>query len=201
MPVDGGHRRHRVANEPHRVIEQVPSLRRDLFDPVVVLTPTRHRAGAPDDPGAFVGDDRHHARQRLGPRHVYPTDPRVRMRAPQDPAVDHPRKCDVARVGGPTGHTLDGVDTRGGRPHSGQLGNTGPASVGGGIAYRAASHRFYGLDERVVVRAPAQVPGHPLLNLSPRRRPVAGKDRGRRHQLPRRAETTLRAIAVHKRPL
>ena len=49
VPVDGGHRSHRIADEPHGVVEEVAALLRDALDLVVVLLAAGDGTGAPDD--------------------------------------------------------------------------------------------------------------------------------------------------------
>ena len=91
--VVGSHRRHRLAHVAHllhghhraAVVERVQALQ---------VTRRNHRV---------------HAAKRLRPGGVDTPEARVRQRAPQDPAFEHSRQHDVARVPGPPGHLVDAV--------------------------------------------------------------------------------------------
>jgi hypothetical protein len=112
MPALGRHRRNWIADEPHRIVERVAPLLRDLLDVVVVLLAAGDAARAPDDLAVLAGDDCLHALERPSFRSVDGSNTRVRMRAPQHPGVEHSRQLDVVGVLRASGDALDGVDAR-----------------------------------------------------------------------------------------
>ncbi len=106
--VDRGHGRHLVADVAHPVDAQRVLVRRPGDDPV------RRRHVPPRDDGV-------HALQRLGAARVDRHDPRVRVGAPEDLAVQHARKRDVVGVDGPTRGLVEPVDLPHGRSNQIQV--------------------------------------------------------------------------------
>ena len=52
VPIGRRNRRHRIADEAHRIVERVAALLGDLLDVVVVLHAARDRSRAPHEPGS-----------------------------------------------------------------------------------------------------------------------------------------------------
>ena len=96
VTIGGGDRRDRLPDVPHRIVEGVAALLRDLFHLVVVLHAAGNRARAPDDHAVLVREHRLDAGQRLGFRDVDRSDARMRMRAAKNARVQHARQLDVA---------------------------------------------------------------------------------------------------------
>ena len=80
--VGGGDRRDRVADVPDSLASQR----------LLVLA---HRQDPELDREVLTNEDSVHARQRPSPGGVDVQNARVRMRAAQDPAVEHPRQCEI----------------------------------------------------------------------------------------------------------
>src|SRR5438128_10439455 len=110
MTINGGDGCNRLANEAHRVVENVPALFRYLFDVVVVLLPAGDAAGAKDDLAVLVRQNRLHAGKSKRLRSIDTADPRVRMRAAQDARIEHSRKLNIVGVCSLAGYALDRIN-------------------------------------------------------------------------------------------
>ena len=175
VAVDGRHGGDRIPDETNRVVEQVAR---------VLLI-----AGPPDGVAVLAGQHRVDARHRSGPPGIDPRDAGMGVRAPENPCVCHLRQLDVAGIARRAGDPLDRID---------------PRATLADHAHRIPIRRPLGraVEDRghvaVVVRAAADVARHALpdviLGGIRRRR----DDRLGRHQLARRAESALRAIAGNK---
>ena len=148
--------------------------------------------GPPDGVAALAGQHRVDARHLPGPPGIDAGDAGMGMRAPKHPRVCHPRQLDIAGIARRAGDPLD-------RIYSG--------ATLADHAHRIPIRRPVGraVEDRghvaVVVRAAADVARHALPDVILggiwRRR----NDRLGRHQLARRAESALRAVAGDERRL
>src|SRR5437870_10935699 len=116
MTIECSDSRYGLADEPHGIVEHIAALPGDLLDIIVVLQSAGNSAGSPDDLTIVVSEDGLHSGngKRLG--HIDTADSRVRMRAAENPRVEHPRKLNVGRVGCLAGDMFVRIVTRLGVP-------------------------------------------------------------------------------------
>jgi len=187
--VDGGHRRHLVAHEAHLLLGQhvlVVAGRADAVEHV------RH---------VFAGDYGLDPGQGLGRGGVDRDDPRVRVRAGEDLAVEHVGQRDVFGEHGPTGDLGRSV---GARVAAADHAACPVLVVGEGVRLGVAGMVppvLDGLDDALVAAAAAQVAPEGLLDLVDRRARVAVDERLGGHHHARGAVATLDGSASHECPL
>jgi len=103
VAVDGGHRRHRLPDEPDLVHRQAV-----LYDRLGAEGGQRVRHLF----RVLAGGHGKHAGQRAGPARVDARDARVGMRAPEDGGVEHAGKLHIVGVGGAAGEELRVLEAR-----------------------------------------------------------------------------------------
>ena len=178
VAVHGRHRGDGIPDEPDGVVEEIAR---------VLLV-----AALPDGVAVLAGQHRVDTRHLARPPGIDAPDAGVGVGAAEHPGVGHPRQLDVARVARRPGDPLDRVDS-------------GPATAD--HAHRLPVRRRLGppAEDRghvsVVVRAAAEVARHALPDLVLGGIRRGGHDGLGRHQLARRAESALRAVASDERRL
>ena len=180
MPIRRRHRRHRVADKTHRVVEDEPRV--------------RMTAAGPGYLGVAVMNHRLDARQFLGFRGIDADDLRVRVRAAQHARVEHAGKLDVAGVLRLPGDALVGVDARNSFADNGKFflclchDDLLLARLGGGGEHRR--------DLTVVVAAAAKIAGQRPPRLRLRGFGIFHQQRLARHDLTRTCRSRIAARRV-----